>query len=73
LLNESSSANGQISDLVTSAEFVTSMGIASRGDVQIDQDVLALIDRDRDWRGVFAPIHAPGSVVGSWNGVDIVI
>jgi hypothetical protein len=58
---------------VTSPEVLTNMGIVSHSDQRIDQEVLALIDRDRDWQGVFPSIRARGTVVGSLNGADIVI
>jgi xylulokinase len=34
-------------------------------------DVLAVIDRERDWRSVVPRVAAPDEVVGSWNGVAV--
>lgn len=69
----SHSAAGVLDDLVTTEPNVRAFAIAHPRTLVIDPDVLALIDRDRDWNGVFAPIAAVGTVVGAWNGTDIVI
>ncbi|CAN5378924.1 xylulokinase [soil metagenome] len=34
-------------------------------------DVLAVIDRERDWTSVVPRVAAPDEVVGSWNGVAV--
>lgn len=34
-------------------------------------DLLAIIDKDRDWSGVVPRVVAPGEVVGHWNGIPV--
>ena len=34
-------------------------------------DILAVLDRDRDWSGVVPRVAGPTEVVGEWNGIDV--
>ena len=34
-------------------------------------DLLAIIDKDRDWSGVVPRVAEPGEIVGHWNGIPV--
>ncbi|MEQ1700818.1 MAG: FGGY-family carbohydrate kinase [Ilumatobacteraceae bacterium] len=34
-------------------------------------DLLAIVDKDRDWSGVVPRVAGPGEVVGHWNGIPV--
>lgn len=59
--------------VVSTSAFLTEMGIVHPDSGRIDSEVLSLIDRTRDWAGVFPAMQSAGTVVGSWNGADIVV
>lgn len=56
--------------IVLAEETMTRMGWGSAS--QTDPDVLALLDKDRDWSTVIPPIVPVGTVIGSRGRVEIV-
>ncbi len=58
-------------ELVTDRGDASGTGYWSPVDEAYCTDVLAIIDRDRDWSAVVPRVAAPGEVVGRWNGVAV--
>jgi xylulokinase len=60
-------------NLVTDPVAASATGYWSPGTREYRADLLAIVDRDRDWTSVVPRVASPGEVVGEWRGASVVI
>jgi xylulokinase len=59
--------------LVTSADDAASTGYWSPAGRAYRLDLLAIVDRERDWSGALPDVVATGDEVGTWQGSPVVV
>lgn len=58
-------------ELVTTPEQAAATGCWSAAEQSYRFDLLAIVDRDRDWTGVVPRVVAAGEPAGTWEGIPV--